>query len=693
MGVSAKVVMFDGTGGLGMNLNDLKSGLGQVDVSSFSMNFVHSKVVLEIPSWCNRDGVEASGRGTQISIGFAAQGIMALKAALMGDYSRFDQILKSRTGNSARALGRQVTPWNQQLWDSRICAIAREIMIAKVKGVPKHAAALLSTGDALIAEASGPDNLWGIGLHASHPSATTPSRWRGTNILGWALMEARTALKPAPQQPPPSPVFDLTSPPSTSKKTFSKNSSSITNFFSPASSASSSASSASSASASSSSSSSNFASSTSASTPSPTNSKPLKRQRLLHGPSTQTTKPIYDVDGLASLHRFGPNCFTPLPISAAPQNNTDASAFNLSNTQINQMVLKSVPDASSMKGERGRRRVTDMLSSISQSGLFMHGPPQSPVNAQVIPAIRLIFTKMADLNDNDPKRVEAFTSLAQACQDCQQVQARVILKIYSQITAQETTIDMQLKHSLSSIKEASLDKLITERHGGPGGMGPPPPNSKHPPHCDLDHTVITPDMQRAHLTSAYLFVVGDAMGMDGVTAAASDRFLSDALANVHSAHNLHPPQHSRFSHSDTDSVHPSLSLRIQKSLVQSMSVKEWISALLSDINNQKDDADRMIDRAKIFHWASSQGDFKHRVFYDEDRADEFQDLDPSQPLEKNQYEPFLSPLVLVDLLISEGMLERIPDEEMQDSLHDEDHKHGHGEEKKDEFASRMMMGP
>jgi predicted NAD-dependent protein-ADP-ribosyltransferase YbiA (DUF1768 family) len=43
-------------------------------------------------------------------------------------------------------------------------------------------------------EASPRDRVWGIGMGASHSDATRPSRWRGTNLLGFALMNVRDQL-------------------------------------------------------------------------------------------------------------------------------------------------------------------------------------------------------------------------------------------------------------------------------------------------------------------------------------------------------------------------------------------------------------------------------------------------------------------------------------------------------------------
>ena len=44
------------------------------------------------------------------------------------------------------------------------------------------------------------DRVWGIGLAADDEAAEDPERWRGPNLLGFALMEARERLQGSPDQ-------------------------------------------------------------------------------------------------------------------------------------------------------------------------------------------------------------------------------------------------------------------------------------------------------------------------------------------------------------------------------------------------------------------------------------------------------------------------------------------------------------
>ncbi|TGP15610.1 DUF1768 domain-containing protein, partial [Mesorhizobium sp. M1D.F.Ca.ET.234.01.1.1] len=47
----------------------------------------------------------------------------------------------------------------------------------------------------VLVEASPVDRIWGIGLAADDEKAANPLLWRGENLLGFALMQARDRLR------------------------------------------------------------------------------------------------------------------------------------------------------------------------------------------------------------------------------------------------------------------------------------------------------------------------------------------------------------------------------------------------------------------------------------------------------------------------------------------------------------------
>jgi ribA/ribD-fused uncharacterized protein len=94
----------------------------------------------------------------------------------------------------AKALGRQVHDFDQQAWEEHRCDIVVAGSVAKF-GQHEHLRAfLLATHERVLVEASPTDQLWGIGLAASDERAADPKAWLGLNLLGFALMRARTIL-------------------------------------------------------------------------------------------------------------------------------------------------------------------------------------------------------------------------------------------------------------------------------------------------------------------------------------------------------------------------------------------------------------------------------------------------------------------------------------------------------------------
>ena len=54
---------------------------------------------------------------------------------------------------------------------------------------------LLKTGDKILVEASPYDDIWGIKMRKEDKGVTNPNNWKGTNLLGFVLMQVRDELK------------------------------------------------------------------------------------------------------------------------------------------------------------------------------------------------------------------------------------------------------------------------------------------------------------------------------------------------------------------------------------------------------------------------------------------------------------------------------------------------------------------
>jgi ribA/ribD-fused uncharacterized protein len=121
--------------------------------------------------------------------------MMAEKARLFADDAALARILEAKSPDQAKKLGRGVNGFDEARWRAeRFDIVARG---STHKFGQNHAlrAFLRGTGDKVLVEASPTDRIWGIGLSASSPDALDPQKWRGLNLLGFALMEARELLR------------------------------------------------------------------------------------------------------------------------------------------------------------------------------------------------------------------------------------------------------------------------------------------------------------------------------------------------------------------------------------------------------------------------------------------------------------------------------------------------------------------
>ncbi|MDR1449072.1 MAG: NADAR family protein [Propionibacteriaceae bacterium] len=125
----------------------------------------------------------------------AEQYMMAEKSRLFGDKDVAAQIMAADDPKQMKALGRQAKGFDGRLWDKAKHSIVLNGNYAKFAQNPGLRDYLLSTGDAVLVEASPLDAIWGIGLGETNPKAHDPGQWRGQNLLGFALMEVRHEIR------------------------------------------------------------------------------------------------------------------------------------------------------------------------------------------------------------------------------------------------------------------------------------------------------------------------------------------------------------------------------------------------------------------------------------------------------------------------------------------------------------------
>ena len=114
----------------------------------------------------------------------AEQFMMASKARLFGDDSALSAILATDDPREQKHLGRQIRHFNHERWQQECDNIVLQGNLAKFSQNDEICLALMLTGQRRLAEASPHNKLCGIALRACDYRASSPSTWRGSNLLG-----------------------------------------------------------------------------------------------------------------------------------------------------------------------------------------------------------------------------------------------------------------------------------------------------------------------------------------------------------------------------------------------------------------------------------------------------------------------------------------------------------------------------
>lgn len=121
--------------------------------------------------------------------------MMAKKALLFEDEATFNLILQANKPAIAKDLGRTVKNFDAKKWAAQSVDIVTAGNMHKFSQHEDLKQFLLYTGNKIIVEASPVDFTWGIGLQQDAAEASNPFKWKGPNLLGFALMEVIDQLK------------------------------------------------------------------------------------------------------------------------------------------------------------------------------------------------------------------------------------------------------------------------------------------------------------------------------------------------------------------------------------------------------------------------------------------------------------------------------------------------------------------
>ena len=122
------------------------------------------------------------------------QYMMYQKAVLFQDMVCAEQILSTRDVGTIKAFGRKVSGYQEVIWNGVRQIVVYNGLIEKFKQNGKLCEMLLATDDAILAECAVKDRIWGIGLGMSDKNRFDMNKWRGQNLLGFALGEVRKEM-------------------------------------------------------------------------------------------------------------------------------------------------------------------------------------------------------------------------------------------------------------------------------------------------------------------------------------------------------------------------------------------------------------------------------------------------------------------------------------------------------------------
>lgn len=121
--------------------------------------------------------------------------MMYKKAEVFGDEVIKKEIMSTDNVGKIKALGRQVSNYNNTVWNGMRQIIIYEGLYAKYSQNEDLKEKLLKTGDRLLAECAVQDKIWATGISMNDDSRYDMNNWTGQNLLGFATMLVREKLQ------------------------------------------------------------------------------------------------------------------------------------------------------------------------------------------------------------------------------------------------------------------------------------------------------------------------------------------------------------------------------------------------------------------------------------------------------------------------------------------------------------------
>ena len=177
------------------NLEDLRMEYYKGETYKFLFFWGHTPAADgRITETCLSQWWQCNFKAEGVEYSCAEQYMMAEKARMFKDEEMLEKIMESEQPKEMKAYGRAVKGFEKEKWDRACYEIVKKGNQAKFSQNPELLEFLLNTRKRILVEASPRDRIWGIGMGKVNPDAENPLKWRGKNLLGFALTEVRDLL-------------------------------------------------------------------------------------------------------------------------------------------------------------------------------------------------------------------------------------------------------------------------------------------------------------------------------------------------------------------------------------------------------------------------------------------------------------------------------------------------------------------
>ncbi len=130
-----------------------------------------------------------------ISFSSTEQYIMYRKCMIFGDEKAAKAVLETDDPSTQQNIGKKAKGYIGTVWSGIRQMVAYEGLLAKFSQNDALRQKLLDTGDAYLVECARSDKIWACGIRIDDDRRFDASKWDGQNILGFALMQVRKALR------------------------------------------------------------------------------------------------------------------------------------------------------------------------------------------------------------------------------------------------------------------------------------------------------------------------------------------------------------------------------------------------------------------------------------------------------------------------------------------------------------------